>query len=74
MIFSILKGDSEQLGKSIGKDKKVKKATFPSIYGLEKSKVMAEKLLNEAKELLNPYKEKAELLRMLSDFVLTRKF
>jgi len=69
-----IEGDSEQLGKSIGKDKKVKKATFPSIYGLEKSKVMAEKLLNEAKELLNPYKEKAELLRMLSDFVLTRKF
>lgn len=69
-----IEGDSEQMGKSVGKDKKVKKATFPSIYGLEKSKAMAEKLLNEAKELLNPYKEKAELLRMLSDFVLTRKF
>ncbi len=69
-----IEGDSEQMGKSVGKDKKAQKATFPSIYGLEKSKAKAEKLINEAKELLNPYKEKAKLLRMLSDFVLTRKF
>ena len=69
-----IEGDSEQLGKSVGKDKKVQKATFPSIYGLEKSKAKAEKLLNEAKELLNPFKEKAKLLHLLSDFVLTRKF
>lgn len=69
-----IEGDQETLGKTIGKDKKAKKATFPSVYGLEESKEMAEKLIEEAKELLKPYGKKAELLSMLCDFVLTRKF
>ncbi len=69
-----IEGDTETLGKSVGKDKKVKKATFPSVYGLEKSKEMAKNLITEAKALLNPYGEKANMLLMLSDFVLTRKF
>ncbi|MCK4312645.1 MAG: polyprenyl synthetase family protein [Candidatus Cloacimonetes bacterium] len=69
-----IEGDQETLGKTIGKDKKAKKATFPSVYGLEESKKMAEKLIEEAKELLKPYGKKAELLSMLCDFVLTRKF
>jgi geranylgeranyl diphosphate synthase type II len=69
-----IEGDTETLGKSVGKDKKVKKVTFPSVYGLEKSKEMAKNLITEAKALLNPYGEKANMLLMLSDFVLTRKF
>ena len=69
-----IEGDAETLGKSVGKDKKVKKVTFPSVYGLEKSREMAKNLINEAKALLNPYNEKANMLLMLSDFVLTRKF
>lgn len=69
-----IEGSIEDLGKTIGKDSKTKKATFPSIYGLEKSKQMAEKLITEAKTLLEPYGEKAELLLMLCDFIHTRKF
>ncbi|MCK4695719.1 MAG: polyprenyl synthetase family protein, partial [Candidatus Cloacimonetes bacterium] len=30
-----IEGDQETLGKTIGKDKKTKKATFPSVHGLE---------------------------------------
>ena len=69
-----IEGDTETLGKSVGKDKKVKKVTFPSVYGLEKSKEMAKNLITEAKALLSPWGEKANMLLMLSDFVLTRKF
>ncbi|MCD4817336.1 MAG: polyprenyl synthetase family protein [Candidatus Cloacimonetes bacterium] len=69
-----IEGNEQTLGKSIGKDNKVHKATFPSVYGLEKSKAMAEKLIKEAKSLLEPYKEKAYLLNMLADFILTRKY
>ena len=69
-----IEGDAETLGKSVGKDKKVKKVTFPSVYGLEKSREMAKNLITEAKALLNPYGEKANMLLMLSDFILTRKF
>lgn len=69
-----VEGSLELLGKTIGKDSKAKKATFPAVYGLEKSRQMAETLVNEAKALLKPYGEKAELLLMLCDFIHTRKF
>jgi len=69
-----IEGNAQTLGKSIGKDEKVNKATFPAIYGLEKSRNMAEKLVAEAKVLLKPYGEKAETLLLLCDFILTRKF
>ena len=69
-----VEGSQNNLGKTIGKDTKLKKVTYPSIYGLEKSKEMAEQLVREAKEILEPYGEKAEILNLLSDFILTRKF
>ncbi|MDA3813227.1 MAG: polyprenyl synthetase family protein [Candidatus Cloacimonetes bacterium] len=69
-----IEGSMESLGKTVGKDSKAKKATFPAVYGLEKSRQMAETLVNEAKALLEPYGEKAELLFMLCDFIHTRKF
>lgn len=69
-----IEGSLDTLGKTIGKDSKAKKATFPAVYGLEKSRQMAGKLIAEAKALLEPYGEKAELLSMLCDFIHTRKF
>ncbi|RLC52617.1 MAG: polyprenyl synthetase family protein [Candidatus Cloacimonadota bacterium] len=69
-----VEGDQNSVGKTLGKDKKEKKATYPSVYGLEKSKAMAEELIKEAKELLDKFGEKAELLRRLADFILVRKF
>lgn len=69
-----IEGSKETLGKTIGKDSKAKKATFPAVYGLEKSRQMAEKLITEAKALLEPYGEKAEILLMLCDFIHNRKF
>ncbi len=69
-----VEGTQSALGKSPGKDAKSQKATFPSVYGLETSKKMAEKLIADAKKILKPYGERAELLLMLCDFILTRKF
>jgi len=69
-----IEGSKETLGKTVGKDSKAKKATFPAVYGLEKSRKMAAKLIAEAKTLLEPYGEKAEILLMLCDFIHTRKF
>lgn len=69
-----VEGNKQTLGKTIGKDKKVEKMTFPSVYGLEKSKQMAQKLIDESKKILNHYGEKAEIMKMLCDFILTRKF
>ncbi len=69
-----VEGDQKKLGKSIGKDSKVQKATYPSLYGMEESREMATKLINEAKELLSHYGEKADMLKLLADFILTRDF
>ncbi|OQY38499.1 MAG: geranylgeranyl pyrophosphate synthase [Candidatus Cloacimonetes bacterium 4572_65] len=69
-----VEGDPKILGKSVGKDADVKKATFPAVYGLEKSHEMAEKLIKSAKKILSHYGEKAEMLQLLTDFILTRKF
>jgi geranylgeranyl diphosphate synthase type II len=66
-------GSSETLGKTVGKDKNKKKATYPAVYGIEKSKKMAEKLISEAKDLLEPYGDKAETLLLLADYIITRQ-
>lgn len=68
-----IEGSKATLGKTIGKDAEVQKVTFPAIYGLEKSKEMAKNLVEECKELIKPYKEKSEMLRILADFVYDRK-
>lgn len=69
-----IEGDPATLGKTIGKDAKVKKATYPSVYGVDRSKEMARKLIDEATSLLSHYGEKAEILLMLTDYMLTRQF
>ncbi|ACK69069.1 Polyprenyl synthetase [Gloeothece citriformis PCC 7424] len=62
----------EELGKSIGKDVQAQKATYPSLWGIEESKVQAQKLVDEAIAQLAPYSEKAEPLRAIAQFIVTR--
>ncbi len=63
----------EELGKSVGKDLQAQKVTYPSIWGLEESKVQATKLIDEAISQLSHYGEKAEPLRAIAKFILNRK-
>lgn len=69
-----VEGNSKTMGKTVGKDSKVQKATFPAVYGMEKSKSMAARLIADARKLLSHYGDRAEILDMLTEFVLTRKF
>jgi geranylgeranyl diphosphate synthase, type II len=39
---------SEQLGKTAGKDLRARKATYPALYGVDKSRRMADALVNDA--------------------------
>lgn len=59
-------GDEKILGKPVGNDKKRKKCTYVSKYGLEKSEEELEKNINEAIECLKPYGKKAEFLKELA--------
>ena len=59
-------------GKSQGSDIIQNKITYPSVVGLDESKAKAQKLAKEAKEILVPLSEKADNLRLLADYVVTR--
>jgi len=63
---------SEQLGKTAGKDTKAKKATYPAIVGLEKSRRIAQILTERAFESLKIFEGKARALQALAEFLLRR--
>ncbi|HEY0063298.1 MAG TPA: farnesyl diphosphate synthase [Telluria sp.] len=65
--------DSATLGKTAGKDAAANKPTYVSILGLEQSRVLAEKLRNEAHAALAQFGDKAERLRQLADLIVQRK-
>ena len=48
-----IEGEPDLLGKSTGKDVAAGKQTYPSVFGLEKSRVLAHQAIKEAKALLN---------------------
>jgi len=64
---------SAALGKTAGKDIAQQKATYPSVYGLQRSKVIAADLSNKAIAELQPYGECAERLRAIADFLVLRR-
>jgi geranylgeranyl diphosphate synthase, type II len=63
---------TEQLGKTAGKDIAAQKATYPSIVGLEKSRVIARQLTAKAFDALKPFKGKATALEALAKYLLER--
>jgi len=64
---------SEALGKTAGKDAEQHKITFPAVYGLERSRAMAEEERLAAHLALGPFDERAERLRELADFIVQRR-
>ena len=62
----------EQLGKTAGKDLEAQKATYPSLWGLEKSRLKARELVDSAIAQLAGYGAKAEPLRALANYIVTR--
>lgn len=64
---------SEALGKTAGKDQAQQKITFPAVYGLERSREMAEEQRLAAHNSLRPFGERAERLRQIGDFIVQRK-
>jgi geranylgeranyl diphosphate synthase, type II len=62
----------EQLGKTAGKDLQAQKATYPSLWGLEKSRLKAQELVDNAIAQLTTYGVKAEPLRAVANYIVTR--
>jgi geranylgeranyl diphosphate synthase type II len=64
---------SEALGKTAGKDAAQKKITFPAVYGIERSREMAEEERLAAHLALQPLDDRAQRLRELADLVVRRQ-
>ncbi len=65
--------DSEQLGKTAGKDLASDKATWPSVFGLDQSLKDAERLIHEAFAALEPFGGKADGLKAVARYLVERK-
>jgi geranylgeranyl diphosphate synthase type II len=64
--------DSEQLGKTAGKDLASDKATWPSVFGIEASRAHAAKLIDEAFAELAPYGTASEGLKAVARYLVER--
>jgi len=66
---------SEILGKSAGKDIAAKKATYPAVIGLEKSRAEARRLTRQAHKALSVLRSSdAEPLHALANYLLEREY
>lgn len=68
-----IEGEEDKLGKPIGSDVRNEKTTYPSLYGLAESKRLAKQAVNKALASLDIFDEKAEPLRAIAEYILTRK-
>ncbi len=64
---------SAALGKTAGKDIAQQKATYPAVYGLERSHEIANELASKAIAELAPYAARAQRLREIAEFLVLRR-
>lgn len=68
-----VEGDVAEVGKRLNKDADAGKATFVSLLGLEQAKVQANMLAEQACRHLDPFGDKADLMRDVARFVVRRR-
>ncbi len=64
---------SAALGKTAGKDIAQQKATYPAVFGLDRSHQIAKELADKAIAELKSYGERADRLRTISEFLVLRR-
>ena len=65
--------DSAHLGKTAGKDQATEKATWPAVFGIERSRRDAVRLIEEAFAALAPYGSRADGLKAVARYLVERK-
>lgn len=66
-------GSRVETGKEVNKDKNAGKATLVSVMGIERAREHAQFLVKQAISHLDTFDKKADHLRMLAEFVITRR-
>ena len=64
---------SAALGKTAGKDQTQRKATYPALYGMDKSRAIALELEGAALKQLESYGGRAARIRALTSYLVTRR-
>ncbi len=69
-----IESDTQTLGKQQGADINLNKATYPALLGLEGARRMALQCHEAALDSLSSFDKKAEPLRWLSEYIITRDY
>jgi farnesyl diphosphate synthase len=69
-----IESDTETLGKLQGSDIANDKVTYPSLLGLRGAKQMAKELVEDAMTSLADFDQKAEPLRWMANYIVTRHY
>lgn len=64
----------EDLGKTPGKDQRAQKATYPSLYGIERAQQMADEVYEDARFALKQIGLQTDLLLSITDFIRYRHY
>jgi geranylgeranyl diphosphate synthase type II len=68
-----IEGTTEELGKPAKSDIINEKSTYPAILGVEKSRKLAKQLVDEAYSAMAEFNSKADPLREVARYIITRK-
>ncbi|MEJ2232702.1 MAG: polyprenyl synthetase family protein [Syntrophobacterales bacterium] len=68
-----IEGDTEILGKTTGADEARGKVTYPAAVGLERSRQAASEMVKDALAALGGFDDRANPLRSLAHYIITRK-
>lgn len=66
-------GQREQVGKAVNKDRQAGKATLVSVLGIERAREQCQILASQAANHLAAFDGKADILRQLAEFIVTRR-
>jgi len=69
-----IEGTFEEIGKPVGSDRDLLKSTYPSIFGIRKTKEILDEKIEEAKKIMfNTFGDSAEWHIKLADYIGNRK-
>jgi geranylgeranyl diphosphate synthase type II len=65
---------TEKLGKTAGKDVAATKATYPALFGLKRARAVAHELTEKATAALKPFGKRGDIMREISNSLLSREY
>lgn len=68
-----IEGSTEQIGKQSGADDAKQKATYPSLFGLERARARTDDLLTKALAALDQFGQEADVLREVAKYIVRRE-